>query len=79
MSVLDDIKAKADANGDGKLDASDLEGFKDKMPADKFDELKSKLDASGDGKLSFDDIQGLDWSGLIDNIKNSFGSGLFNK
>ena len=30
MSVLDDIKIKMDANGDGKLDKSDLEDLKNR-------------------------------------------------
>ena len=29
MSIFDDIKAKADANGDGKLDLADLAGLKE--------------------------------------------------
>lgn len=60
MNLLDDLKAKADANGDGKLTSADLEDLKktyaDQLP--KLDELKAKADGNGDGKLDLADAKG---------------------
>lgn len=57
--LLDDAKARADVNGDGKLSAEDLEALRDKHGLDSnlVDDLKAKADASGDGKLDFEDIK----------------------
>lgn len=59
MSIFDELKAKADANGDGKLSIDDLKSLQDKLPADKLDELKGKADANSDGKLDMSDLSGL--------------------
>ncbi len=71
MSIFDDIKAKADANGDGKLTKDDLETLRDKLPADKLDSLKAKADANGDGKLDLADLAGLKEAGS--NLGNTAG------
>lgn len=71
MSLLDDIKAKADQNGDGKLSADDLESLRDKLPTDKLDELKTKLDQSGDGKLDFEDVKNFDFGNLANDAKSA--------
>lgn len=73
MSVLDDIKAKVDANGDGKLSLDDLNELKDKLPTDKFDELKNMADQNDDGKVNFDDVKNLDFGDLINDAKSAFG------
>jgi len=78
MSLLDDLKAKADQNGDGKLTLADLEKFKDKLPKGRLDELKKLADRNGDGKVSFDDIKSIDFGDLLSDAKNEFGS-LFGK
>lgn len=57
--LLEDAKARADVNGDGKLTVQDLEALRDQHGLDSklVDDLKAKADASGDGKLGFDDIK----------------------
>jgi hypothetical protein len=42
MSLLDDLKAKADANGDGKVDMADLQGLSSNAGG-LFSSLKSKF------------------------------------
>lgn len=69
MSIFDDMKAKADANGDGKLSKDDFEALKEKYSGDegaqeKLQGLKEKVDANGDGKLDFDDARSLFDGGL---------------
>jgi hypothetical protein len=70
MSLLDDLKAKADLSGDGSVNAGDLQALKDKYPdqSSKLDELKARLDTSGDGKLGFEDI-----SGAFGNLGDTIG------
>lgn len=77
MGLLEDIQAKADANGDGKLSMEDLQNMRDSLPEGKFEELSAKADANGDGKVSFEDVKDMDWGGLADDAKNTFGN-LFN-
>lgn len=43
MSLLDDLKAKADLNGDGKLDAADLESLKDGANNEQIEKLKGLI------------------------------------
>lgn len=50
MSLLDDIKAKADANGDGKITLEDLESLKGGDNDDMIEEIKKKFLGS-DGKF----------------------------
>lgn len=71
MSVLDDIKIKMDANGDGKLDKSDLEDLKNKgLGQDLVTQLKVRADQNGDGKVDLADLKAvnLDVSGLKDKL-----------
>lgn len=76
MSLFDDMKAKADANADGKLSAEDLGSFQDQMPADMFEQLQTKLDGNGDGALDMSDLSGMDLGGILDQA-TSFFDGLF--
>lgn len=78
MSLLDDLKAKADVNGDGKLSADDLAGLKDKISPDQFDQLKQLADRNDDGSINFDDVKNLDFGSVVDDIKGAVG-GLFGK
>ena len=78
MSLLDDLKAKADVNGDGKLSADDLAGLKDKISPDQFDQLKQLADQNDDGKLNLDDIKGIDLDSIASDVKDRLG-GLFGK
>lgn len=56
MSILDDIKAKADANGDGKINADDLESLRNDENSSVIDKLKETALGS-DGKFSMEDVQ----------------------
>lgn len=71
MSLLDDIKAKADANGDGSLNLDDLNSLKDQFSPEQFDQLKEKL-LGNDGKLSMDDVQN-NLGDVFNNVKDSLG------
>ncbi|MGB4966745.1 MAG: hypothetical protein WBO35_00935 [Candidatus Saccharimonadales bacterium] len=71
MSVVDDIKAKMDANGDGKLNNDDLEDMKQKgLDQDIVTQLKVRADQNGDGKVDLADLKAvnLDISGLKDKL-----------
>lgn len=78
MSIFDDLKAKADTNGDGTINAADLEGIKNKLPADQFDKLKGLADKNADGKISLDDLKSFDAGSLADDVKGKLGD-LFGK
>ncbi len=76
MNLLDDLKAKADLNGDGKLSVEDLESLKDGVNNDQLDQLKQFADQNGDGKLDFEDVKNFDFGKVVDNVKDKLG-GLF--
>lgn len=76
MSLLDDIKAKADLNGDGKIGPEDLESLKDGTNNEQLDKLKEMADQNGDHKLDFEDVKNFDFGNVVDSVKNSLG-GLF--
>ncbi len=78
MGLLEDLKAKADANGDGKLSMDDLASLKDKISPEQFDQLKSLADRNSDGSINFDDIKGLDLGSVFNDVKDKF-TGLFGK
>lgn len=78
MGLIDDIKAKADQNGDGKLSADDLESLKNGANNGQLDKLKDLADQNDDGKLGVDDIKGFDFGKTISDAKDSLG-GLFGK
>lgn len=84
MGLLDDIKAKADANGDGKVSAADLEALKDGLNNVQLDKLKEKF-LGKDGKLSLEDFDSLNLDSLkssaddiINHTKDTLG-GVFDK
>lgn len=75
MSVFDDIKAKADANGDGTINMDDLNDFKDQLSPDQFAQLKEQL-LGNDGQLSLGDLQNINLGNFGDtfnSIKDSLG------
>lgn len=72
MSLLDDIKAKADANGDGTLNMDDLNNMKDQLSPEQFDQLKEKL-LGNDGQLSLDDLQNFNLGDTFNNVKDYLG------
>lgn len=76
MAIFDDLKAKADANGDGKLSADDLNDLRDKLPTEKFDQLKSLADQNDDGKISLEDVKSFNLGDTIGGLKDTLG-GLF--
>lgn len=73
MALLDDLKKRADANGDGKLTKADLDSFNTPENKQKIDELKKTADRNGDGKVDFSDAKGLDLGQLAKDAKNLFG------
>lgn len=72
MSLLDDIKAKADANGDGAINMDDLNAMKDQFSPEQFDQLKEKL-LGNDGKLSLDDLKNFNLGDTFNSVKDSLG------
>jgi hypothetical protein len=78
MGLLDEIKAKADANGDGKVDKADLEALRSGENAGAIDQLESLADQNGDGKITLDDAKSIDLGALGDDIKGKLG-GMFGK
>ena len=74
MSLLDDIKAKADEAG--KVSMDQLQELKDKLPEEKLQQLQDMADRNDDGKVSVDDLQNFDFRKLFDDAKNALG-GLF--
>lgn len=60
MSLLDDLKSKADSNGDGKVTSADLEDLKQTYGdhVKTLDDLKTKADTNGDGKVDLNDAKG---------------------
>lgn len=68
MSILDDLKAKADANGDGKITMADLDSLKDGTNDDLINRLKQKA-ARFDGKLNLNDPRHIDTNNLISDTR----------
>lgn len=73
MSLLDDIKAKADLNGDGKIGTEDLESLKDGANNGQLDKLKEFADRNGDGKIDFEDVKNFDLGKAVEDVKNGLG------
>ncbi len=61
MDLLTELKKRADANGDGKINASDLEDLKGQFGefGGTLDNLKGLADSNGDGKIDVKDAQGV--------------------
>ena len=73
MSLLDDLKAKADLNGDGKLGPEDLESLKDGANNEQIEKLKEFADQNGDGKVDMEDIKSVDLGNLANTVKEHLG------
>lgn len=58
---IKEIKAKADANSDGKITKEDLDALKEKFPdyKEKIDKLITKTDINDDGKVDLEDAKKL--------------------
>ena len=76
MSLADDLKAKADLNGDGKLSAEDLESLKDGANNEQIEKIKEFADQNGDGKVDLEDVKNIDLGNLANTVKEHLG-GLF--
>ena len=76
MSLVDDLKAKADLNGDGKLGPEDLESLKDGANNEQIEKLKEFADQNGDGKVDMEDIKSVDLGNIATTVKEHLG-GLF--
>ena len=76
MSLLDDLQAKADLNGDGKLSTEDLESLKDGLNNEELEKLKDLADHNNDGKIDIEDIKGIDMGAVVDAVKDKLG-GMF--
>jgi hypothetical protein len=74
MSLLDDIKAKADLNGDGKVSVEDLEALKDGVNNDKLEQLKKIADQNGDDKIDVEDIKNINLDDIVAKAKDTFGN-----
>ncbi len=76
QSVIAEAQARADANGDGKLSADDIQSLGNDNGIDQgiIDKLKEHADANGDGKIDPSDIgHALQNPGtLIDSLKDLF-------
>lgn len=68
MSILDDVKAKADANGDGKVTLQDLDAMKDGVNDSVIEELRSKA-LRYNGKLNVRDPKHIDTEHVINDPK----------
>lgn len=79
MSIIDDIKARVDANGDGKISKEDLESLQAEGENNQIiEKLKEFADQNGDGSISLDDIKSIDLGSVGDTIKEGLG-GLFSQ
>lgn len=74
MSVLDDLQAKADLNGDGKLSMEDLQTAKDKLTPEQWEKLKEIGDRNGDGKVDIADLRDFNFGDIANDIKDGLGS-----
>lgn len=71
MGFFDDMKAKADTNGDGKVDWQDVQDLAKKHGMeDKVEDAKGTI-AGPDGKVSLDDAQRL-FGDAQKNVANGF-------
>lgn len=71
MNIIDTIKSKMDANGDGKISVEDLEALKDSANKSVIDNLKKKADANKDGKLDLKDLESLPVNKWLKDLKGS--------
>lgn len=73
MAFFDELKAKADTNGDGKLTSDDIQHFREKYPeqSDYLSGLQARADANNDGKVDFADAKNMA-DDVITNVKDFF-------
>lgn len=68
MGIFEDLKAKADANGDGKLSIEDVKAAFPDAGEDFLNTLKEKADQNDDGKLNLEDLKSIDFKAIGDQI-----------
>lgn len=71
MNIINTIKAKMDANGDGKISVEDLEALKDGTNKSLITKLKKQADANKDGKLDLQDLKDLPVDRWANDLKKS--------
>ena len=61
MDLLNELKKRGDANGDGKINAKDLEDLQGQFKeySGVLGNLKGIADSNGDGKIDINDAQGV--------------------
>lgn len=61
MDLLTELKKRADANGDGKINTNDLSDLQAQFndQGGSLESLKGAADANGDGKIDLQDVQGV--------------------
>lgn len=78
MSLFDDLKTKADLNGDGKLSIDDLASVKDRISTEQWEKLQAIADRNDDGKIDMSDLKNINFGDFVNDLKGSLGD-LFGK
>ena len=73
MSLFDDLKKRADVNGDGKITKEDLDAVNSPENKEKVDALKKVADSNHDGKVDLSDAKNLNIGNIAGNLKGMFG------
>ena len=73
MNLFDELKKRADVNGDGKITKEDLDALNSPENKAKIDELKKTADSNKDGKLDLSDVKSLNLGNVAKDIKGMFG------
>ncbi len=73
MSLFDDLKKRADVNGDGKITKADLDAVKSPENKQKIDGLKKIADSNKDGKINLSDAKDINLGNVAKDVKGMFG------
>lgn len=73
MALFDELKKRADVNGDGKITKEDLDAVNSPENKQKVDELKKVADSNKDGKVDLSDVKGINLGEVAGNLKGMFG------
>lgn len=72
MALFDELKKRADVNGDSKITKEDLDAVKSPENKDKIEKLKTMADSNKDGKVDLSDAKGLDLGQIANGVKGMF-------
>ena len=76
--IVADAKAKADANGDGKLSIDDIQEVSRShtIDSDVIDSLKDTADSNNDGRVDFEDVRNSieDFGDMLGNAGRNIGN-----